>query len=982
MPLIGRERELNALATRLQAAGEGEGGVVLIAGEPGIGKTALSEQLCAYATHHGARVLRGHCYEEGSLSLPYLPFVESLRAYVLERDADALRSELGSAAGYISRLVPEVREKLDVEAPAAGSPEDDRWRLFQGVADFLRAASQAQPVVLHLEDLHWADSGTLALLQHVARNLEGSHLLVLGTYRDVEVDREHPLTAALVEVRRAAPFLRLQLSGLPSDDVRQMLSAAAGRDVPAALAEKVRERTEGNPLYVQEVERYLVDEGILGQVEAVPEEALGKVPPGLRDIVGARLSRLSPGCNRVLTAASVLGREFVVAVVAAVLGEAEEALEPAVEEAVRASIIEEQAARDGVRYRFAHALFQEVLYADIIAPRRQRLHQHAAHALEEHYRPRAEAHAAELAAHFSHSSEQEDREKTLRYAEVAGRHAMSVYDYGEAARLLEKATGAHEALAPEDIAGNSALKLTLARALQYASRFPEAREILLEVADAARERGLLDQMTRAAEMLGAQPVRTGAADEPLERLLVYILEALPAEDSPARAFAMARLAQYRSSPGRADEAEALSAEALEIGHRTGDRRILARVINPRMAVLSRGLAPWSTEHLDSVHRTLLALADELETLAVAEPTSRVNPSRVRLAVALARGDLLEAEQHLSVFENVAKQQRVPFFQVMAAMGRMSLLFALGQVMRALEQARQVESEIRSLQWSTQINPGYRWLLLEAGQSGEALQAPWGLRDEARALVLAETGQLDGARELWQSVRAESLASMGQGWGFFDAYVADLVDVLKDTEGAHIGYQRLLPFAGYCFATQHAWAPACLGPRDRALGVLAKVMGDFDLAERHFLAAVEQCERMGSPTFLALTRYNYAHMLVRRGHRGDLPRARNLLDQVTEVAKAIGYGRVLNLARTLLARLDGPAAGKPAGVRAEAGPDGLTAREVEVLRLVAQGKSSKEIADALVLSVRTVDRHISNIYRKIDVSGRVQAAAYALDHGLA
>ncbi len=164
---VGRQKELRDLQAAFEAAASGRSPVCVLTGEPGIGKTALAEQLCAYGASHGGLVLRGHCYEEASLSLPYLPFVEALRSYVRERDAEALKSELGSGAGYLARLVPEVQDKLGVEPSPSGSPEDDRWRLFQSVSDFLCQATQARPMVLLLEDLHWADSGTLALLPHV-----------------------------------------------------------------------------------------------------------------------------------------------------------------------------------------------------------------------------------------------------------------------------------------------------------------------------------------------------------------------------------------------------------------------------------------------------------------------------------------------------------------------------------------------------------------------------------------------------------------------------------------------------------------------------------------------------------------------------------------------------------------------------------------------------------------------------------------------
>src|SRR5215213_6038282 len=205
-PCVGREQELRQLQRAFDAAAAGRGALVMVVGEPGIGKTTLCEHLAAYASMHDGQVLVGHSYEEGSLSLPYLPFVEALRAYVLACEPGRLRAELGDGVGDVARIVPELRARLAVERAPPGDPEYDRYRLLQSVATFLCAIAAARPLLLVLEDLHDADKGTLDLLTHLARSLRDSRLLIVGTYRDVEVDRAHPLSGALAELRRAADF--------------------------------------------------------------------------------------------------------------------------------------------------------------------------------------------------------------------------------------------------------------------------------------------------------------------------------------------------------------------------------------------------------------------------------------------------------------------------------------------------------------------------------------------------------------------------------------------------------------------------------------------------------------------------------------------------------------------------------------------------------------------------------------------------------
>jgi predicted ATPase len=255
---VGREAELRQLQTAFDAAISGQGSLAMVVGEPGIGKTALVEQLATYVSLRGGRTLVGHCYEEGSLSLPYLAFVEAMRSYALAREPDALESELGTGAADVARIVSEVRDRVQVELRPPGDPEDDRWRLFQAVTSFLRNASNVQPLLIVVEDLHWADRGTLDLLLHIARNLSGARLLVVGTYRDVEVDRAHPLSGTLAELSRATTFNRLRLRGLSIEEVQRMISNIRGQDVTWARAEMYYRQTEGNPLFIQELLRYLV----------------------------------------------------------------------------------------------------------------------------------------------------------------------------------------------------------------------------------------------------------------------------------------------------------------------------------------------------------------------------------------------------------------------------------------------------------------------------------------------------------------------------------------------------------------------------------------------------------------------------------------------------------------------------------------------------------------------------------------------------
>ena len=410
-PFVGRAFELQQLLSAFEAAARGDGALVMLAGEPGIGKTALCQQLAAFVSSRDGLALVGHCYPEGSASLPYQPFTEGFESYARQRDAEALRVDLGASASEVARIAPALRNLLQVELAAPENPEDDRLRLLSAVLDFLRGVGAKQPLLLVLEDLHDADRGTLDLLLYLARHLAGTPLLVVATYRDVDVDRVHPLATTLAELRRVSRVERIHLGELSVDEVQQLLASSSQQAIPRPLAEVVHRRSGGNALFVHELLRFLLSEHLVeqrdGALRRVGAESLaGHMPEGLRDVVGKRLSRLSAATNQVLSVASVIGREFQLDVLRRVHAGAEEELESALEDAMSAALVEEHLVIGAtITYRFSHAFFQQTLYDEIMPPRRIRLHQQVARVLEEVHARRLEEHATELAEHYAFSSD-------------------------------------------------------------------------------------------------------------------------------------------------------------------------------------------------------------------------------------------------------------------------------------------------------------------------------------------------------------------------------------------------------------------------------------------------------------------------------------------------------------------------------------------------------------------------------------------------
>ncbi len=305
---VGRDAELDRMRAELEARPGGEGRLLLISGDPGIGKTRAAEQLATYARVRGARVYWGRCHEaEGQP--PYWPWSEALRSYVRDADPVGLRWELGGRAADVAQIVPEVAEVLgDVGEPPDMDTEQARFRLFDSFAGFLAGASGARPLVIVLDDLHWADEPSLQLLRFVARRLAGTNLLLIGTYRDVELGRHHPLADTLGDLAGVDGTRRVALKGLDPAGIADYIELTAGVDRPPRdLAEAIHDQTAGNPFFIGEVVRLMAAEGLLGEDEARNQVA---IPQGVREVIGRRLDRLSDDANEALRVAAVCGREF------------------------------------------------------------------------------------------------------------------------------------------------------------------------------------------------------------------------------------------------------------------------------------------------------------------------------------------------------------------------------------------------------------------------------------------------------------------------------------------------------------------------------------------------------------------------------------------------------------------------------------------------------------------------------------------------
>ncbi len=859
---VGRENELKQLHSAFDGAISGQGALMMVVGEPGIGKTAVCEQLSTYVTLRGGKSLVGHCYEEGSLSLPYLAFVEAMRSYVLDREVEDLRKELGTGATDVARIVSEIREKLKVKPREAVNPEEDRYRLMQAVTSFLSNAAAVKPMLVILEDLHDADKGTLEMLTYVSRNLANTRLLLVGTYRDVEVDRNHPLSSALAELRRVSTYGRVLLRGLNVDEVRRMLVSITGQDIPLGLADAVHRQTEGNPLFVQEVVRYLTEQKLLvragGKMITAGSTPLEmNIPEGLRDVIGKRLSNLSEECNRLLSIAAVIGREFRLDVLQKVAGISEEEVLDSIEEAKRVAIIEERSAVGAaVTYRFTHAFFRTVLYEENIAPRRIRLHQQVARALEEVYASRLQEHAAELAEHFSYSSEAADLTKAVSYGEMAAQRAADVYDYGEAARLLQQALKVQEVLDTNDKAKRCDLLTSLGRALTGALElqraidveFPQALALTDEIGDRRRAAMICVWAYQAVWAKGLSARGSGEALEWAEKADHY------AEPGTIeRGWADYLLGYVRGVWGNQAEALPLLRRAMELARSFDDWELL---VGAGRAWVVVGVMPWS---------------DIKENLQVAED----------LATAKNNNDALWFAFNMFLIcgrREKAEGAGRAIMQLAADTGYVRHIEASHQVEYAstfldgrLEKT--VELLERDIAWRQEVGLPVSFGV-GFGFAFNTLHYLYGIRDAPenilRRAVLEDwnapqyrrsprlpacLGQVDEAnqrldRMLKERPNITSTDDMTEAW--LDVHHLESAVLVKHRQAAELLLRR---FAGNTLVIGY------VDPVSRHLGAAAALLERFDEAREHYKEAIRVCTEMRYRPDLALSHLGLAELLL-------------------------------------------------------------------------------------------------------------------------
>jgi tetratricopeptide (TPR) repeat protein len=569
-PLIGRDDVLGQLGRHWQEVRAGSPAVITLAGEPGIGKTRLASEFCRSAQEEGAAVLAGRCYEERLA--PYQPFVEALRTYVATCPPAELTVQIASHRRELAALIPELGDGGSRAEPKDGGTDQQRYRLFDAVTALITEAAAARPLILVLDDLHWADEATLLLLRHLGRSVAAAELMVLVTYRATELDPHGDLNATLAELRRARRLHELALSGLRSDDVAALIRAQGGEAASDSFARRVAERTDGNPLFVEELLRY-VDEPTVAQLE---EQAL---PGTVKDLLVRRLGRLDDDARAALDTAAVAGSEFELAVLAHVLDRPDGALAEMLERALRAHVVAEDTSMVGC-YRFAHPLIREAIYGELSATRRALMHSRIGEALEDVYAGDLEAHASDLARHFRAGG---DAAKAYRYHWHAAEAAQRVY---AVAAAFEHLNGAIDSANTLGLRPESEPRLRdLYRRRAWAQRFAAGMlrdddavadyQTSLEAARAAGDGRL--EMFVLNELGTVFHVRDSAAAIRHHERSLELAQELG--DTGGQVAALSRLALAHGNQLDLERAVELGTRALDIAERGADTSTVARALD-------------------------------------------------------------------------------------------------------------------------------------------------------------------------------------------------------------------------------------------------------------------------------------------------------------------------------------------------------------------------------------------------------------------
>ncbi len=895
LPFCGRQTEIDSLLEHLKVAADGALDVVLVSGEAGIGKTRLATEAARRALDRGSTVLYGRCDED--LAVPFQPFVEAL-TQVARAHPDARL--FGRHAGELVRIVPEVASVTPgLPPPLRADPETERYRLFDAVAAWLGSVSAAGGAMLIIDDLHWGEQSTLLLLRHLIRSAEPMKLLIVVTYRSTELRPAHPLADFLADVGSHSHVDRMPLEGLGLPAVHDMVRGVGGNEADDSaqdLGQLLWSETAGNPLFVQEILRSLVEGGILrdddGLLTTTEPVSTINIPDSVREVVGRRLGRLRPTTRMVLSVASVTGVAIDFEAVVAASGLDDDRVVDALDEACGAELIRETPSG---AYEFIHPLVRSTLYTGLGSARRHQRHRFVAEALL----GRPDSAPASVFYHLYRARVADPR--IIDQSASAGQEALERLAFDEAVGYFASALDALAAIGPPGglLPRKCELLIALGNAQRLAAR-PAHRDTLLEAAQLAEDLGDASLLARAvlANNRGFASV-IGIVDAERVRFLEAALAAVGPDDSPTRARLLSVLGLETIWDNRGLRRLNLVDEATAIARRLGDESCL--------------LETWTAAHVaGSIPDQTPRLLEEAPPLIdLAERIGNAQQQAGAYAIAAIHyvqfEGLAEAARLLERIDHLATEFNHPFLRWMHANHRCCQLTLTGtgnQVEAAALEALQLgqtAGQPDAISWFGPQLFAARWAqgrlaemvgLVDQVASGSPGLPAWqaGLAlshisagDDRRAISIVDDLMADPGRVFAQNV----------AWLLGHSVLAEAVAAVGTPHQAEREYGALLPYAGRIPNLAMVARPAV----SLWLAVLAARAGRDGPARAHFAAALQEHERLGARVFLARTRFEWGRFLV---HRGDTGQGRSVLAQARESADDLGAAGIAEASGALLA----------------------------------------------------------------------------------
>ncbi len=905
--MVGRLSETSDMERAWKEACEGTRRVMLVAGEPGVGKTRLAAELARAAFEDGAAVLFGRCEEE--LGVPYQPFSEALQKYVATCGTEDLADQTASVGGELVKLVPLLANRLSTLAePIRADPETERFRLFEAVEGFLAAIAATVPVLLIIDDLHWAAKPTLLLLRYLVRQQAPVKLLVVATYRDTDLDRGHPLSEMLADLRREPDVERVVLHGLDDSEVIAFVSSAAGHDLDEdgeALARAVHAETEGNPFFIGQVLRHLVETGKIrseGGRWIVDRHVPLGIPEGVREVIGKRLSQLDENANEVLSVAALIGREFDTQLLTAASGvEADRVLDGL--EAGEAARLILPVADHPERRTFAHALVRSTLYEEIPTTRRLRLHRRVAVALER--RSGEGGHLEELARHFCEAAALGETDSALRWVGAAAEEALERLAYEEAAVQYERGLHVLDPDSPSHQQEACELEIALARARRVAGEMDASRQAALRAVAHARRLGRPDHLVEAALVIAGDRgwSEAGLIDEELVGLLEEGLRDLAPGDSPLRARAGARLAsELYFDPRHSQRRQVLTADALAMAQRTDDPETLGFVT---------GCALWGS----------WMPGNAADRLVMAQTIAQIGRDTANRLLELAGrfwevgcraelGDRAGLDEAIEAEKVLADQLRIPEAHWGSSVHRAAAALLDGRFEDAMALADEALGlgQRLSLLTGLQMYGVAQFAIRRALGGLDDLVPVLGSMVEQYPLIPAwrcglaflyrELGWVEEARTEFEVLATNDFSDIptDANWKVGIAILSTVCSMLNDVERAARLYEMLSPHADSMVT---AGMPAdILTSAHLPLGLLAATLQRWEAMENHMTKAVTRNESFGCRPWTAVARLEHAAVLIGRNLPGDAEKARELIGVCRGEAASLGMTRIVELAEAL------------------------------------------------------------------------------------